>query len=123
MGIARSTHYDRPETAIDDTAIVQAIFVICDEFEFYGYRRVGAALRQQGLVVNSKKIRRLMRQHDLQPRVRRRFIATTDSNHDDPIFPNLAKDMVPAGSNQLWVSLSPQQFEDQHYRQTGKSAA
>jgi putative transposase len=121
MGIARSTHYDRPETAIDD--IVQAIFAICDEFEFYGYRRVGAALRQQGLVVNSKKIRRLMRQHDLQPRVRRRFIATTDSNHDDPIFPNLAKDMVPAGSNQLWVSLSPQQFEDQHYRQTGKSAA
>ena len=45
------------------------MFAICDEFEFYGYRRVGAALRQQGIVVNHKKIRRLMREHDLQPEV------------------------------------------------------
>lgn len=56
MGIARSTYYetyyDRPERAADDTAIVEAMFAICDAFEFYGYRRVGAALRQQGLVVN-----------------------------------------------------------------------
>jgi putative transposase len=27
---------------------------ICDEFESYGYRRVGAALRHQGIVVNGK---------------------------------------------------------------------
>ncbi len=80
------------------------MFAICDEFEFYGYRRVGAALRQQGLVINHKKIRRLMRQHDLHPKVRRRFVATTDSNHDGLIFPNLAKDIVPTGPNQLWVS-------------------
>ncbi|WP_353018261.1 IS3 family transposase [Mesorhizobium sp. M1374] len=30
--------------------------------ESYGFRRVGAALRQQGLIVNHKKIRRLMRE-------------------------------------------------------------
>jgi putative transposase len=77
MGIARSTYYDRPMKAADNTAIVEAMFAICDAFEFYGYRRVGAALRQQGFVVNHKKIRRLMREHDLQPRVRRRFVATT----------------------------------------------
>ena len=104
MGIARSTCYDRPERAADDTAIVEAIFAVCDEFECYGYRRVGAALRQQGLVVNAKKIRRLMREHGLQPKVRRRFVATTDSDHDSPIFPNLAKDVAPTGPNQLWVS-------------------
>lgn len=104
MGIARSTFYDRPEKPANDTAIVEAMFAICDEFEFYGYRRVGAALRQQGLVVNHKKIRRLMREHGLQPKVRKRFVATTDSNHDGPIFPNLAKDIVPTGPNQLWVS-------------------
>jgi putative transposase len=39
----------RPQKQADDTAIVEAMFAICDEFEFYGYRRVGAALRQQGL--------------------------------------------------------------------------
>ena len=54
-------------------------------------------------MVNHKKIRRLMREHDLQPRVKRRFVVTTDSNHDGPIFPNLALDFVPTGPNQLWV--------------------
>ena len=104
MGIARSTYYDRPQRAAEDTAIVEAMFAICDAFEFYGYRRVEAALRQQGLVVNHKKIRRLMREHSLQPRIRRRFVATTNSDHDGPIFPSLAKDLVPAEPNQLWVS-------------------
>ena len=103
MGLARSTFYDRPQRAADDTAIVEALFATCDEFETYGYRRAGAALRQQGFVVNHKKIRRLMRQHDLQPRIRRRFIATTNSDHDGPIFPNLAKDFVADGPDQLWV--------------------
>jgi putative transposase len=103
MGIARSTYYDRPQHPVDDTAIVEAMFEVCDDFESYGYRRVGAALRQQGLVVNHKKIRRLMRDHDLQPKMRRRFIATTDSSHGWPIYPNLARDLVPTGPNQLWV--------------------
>jgi hypothetical protein len=31
-------------------------------------------------------------------------VATTDSDHDGPIFQNLAKDVVPAGPNQLWVA-------------------
>ncbi|WP_371425248.1 IS3 family transposase [Tardiphaga sp.] len=91
MGMARSTFYDEPIRAADDTAIVSAMAGICDEFGHYGWRRVQAALRQQGVVVNHKKVRRLMREHDLQPRMRRRFTTTTDSDHDQPIFPNLAK--------------------------------
>jgi len=104
MGIARSTYYDQPETAVDDTALVETMGDISDSFEAYGYRRMQAALRQSGIVVNHKKVRRLMREHDLQPRIRRRFIATTDSNHELPIFPNLAKDVTLDGPNRLWVS-------------------
>ena len=103
MGLPRSTFYDAPAVKADDAEIVERIKAICDEFEAYGYRRVGAALRQQGLVVNSKKIRRLMREHGLQPKRRRRFVATTDGNHDSPIFADLARDFVPDGPNQLWV--------------------
>jgi len=77
---------------------------ISDEFEHYRWRRVQAALRQQGLLVNRKKIRRLMREHDLQPRTRRRFVATTDSDHDEPIFPNRVLGMIVDGPNQLWVA-------------------
>ena len=104
MGIARSTIYDEPLAACDDTAIVEAISRICEEFEQYGWRRVRAALRQQGMVVNHKKVRRLMREHELQPRMRRRYTTTTDSDHDQPIFPNLTNDMMLTGPDQLWVS-------------------
>jgi putative transposase len=104
MGLTRSTFYDAPVAQIDDAEIVARMVAICDEFEAYGYRRVGAALRHQGVVVNGKKIRRLMRAHDLQPRRRRRFVATTDSDHNGPIFPDRAKGKVVDGPNQLWVA-------------------
>jgi putative transposase len=104
MGLARSTYYDAPTRAADDTALVEAMAAVCDGFEVYGWRRVQAALRQQGWLVNHKKVRRLMREHDLQPRVRRRYVTTTDSDHDSPIFPNLARDIVPDGPDQLWVA-------------------
>jgi putative transposase len=104
MGLPRSTFYDAPVTPVDDDEIVARITAICDEFEAYGYRRVGAELRHQGVVVNGKKLRRLMREHDLQPRRRRRYTITTDSDHDSPIFPDRAKDIVVNGPNQLWVA-------------------
>ena len=104
MGLSRSTFYDVPATSVDETELVTRMQAICDEFEAYGYRRVGAALRHQGVVVNHKKLRRLMRENDLQPKRRRRYVATTDSDHDGPIFPDRARDMVVDGPNQLWVA-------------------
>jgi putative transposase len=104
MGLARSTFYDLPAQPSDEASIVAAIGAVCEEFVFYGYRRVGAALRQKGLIVNHKRIRRLMRQHGLQPSTSKRFAVTTNSNHEGPIFPNLAGDMILTGPNQLWAS-------------------
>ena len=104
MGIARSTFYDTADVRASDATVVAEMKAICDEFEAYGYRRVGAELRHRGMVVNAKKIRRLMREHELNPRQRRRFIATTDSNHNYPIFPDLANKMTLDGPNQLWVA-------------------
>ena len=104
MGIARSTFYDMPDAAADDATVVAQMKAICDEFETYGYRRVGAELRHRGIAVNAKKVRRLMRAHALNPKRRKRFIATTDSNHNYPIYPNLATNMTLDGPNQLWVA-------------------
>ena len=103
MGLPRSTYYDAPSIQVNDGEIVDRIRAICDEFETYGYRRVVAALRHQGIVANGKKVRRLMREYDLQPRRRKRFVATTDSGHNLAVFPNLARGLIPDGPNQLWV--------------------
>ena len=104
MGIARSTFYDAPKRAADDTALVDAMHAIKDEFEAYGWRRMQAALGQQGWVVNHKKLKRLMREHGLNAPRRRRYVVTTDSDHDQQIFPDKTKDMIADGPNKLWVA-------------------
>ena len=88
MGIARSTCYRASRGSADDTALVEAMHAIKDEFEAYGWRRMQAALRHRGWIVNHKKIKRLMREHAMHPPRRRRFVATMDSNHDEPVFPD-----------------------------------
>src|SRR5205823_1894003 len=104
MGLPRSTYYAATAMKADDREIVAAMTTICDEFESYGYRRVGAELRHRGMAINSKKVRRLMREYDLQPKRRRRFVTTTDSDHDGPIFPDLVRDRMVDGPNQVWVA-------------------
>ena len=78
----------KPATPADDTEIVARMRAICDEF---GRLRLPSRRRRvvpPGDRLNSKRVRRLMRVHDLQPRRRRRFVTTTDSAHDRPIFPD-----------------------------------
>ena len=58
MGLTRSTFYDASPATLPDDGILARIGTICNEFECYGYRRIGAALRHQGVVVNGKKLRR-----------------------------------------------------------------
>ena len=81
-----------------------ACIALRDEFPFYGYRRVTAQLQAEGTRVNRKRIARLMRLHSMQVRPRQRYVATTGSDHESPIFPNLAKELTPAGPDQLWVA-------------------
>jgi putative transposase len=105
MGLARSTYYDEPAgMAVEEARLIERLNEICAEWPRYGYRRVTAQLHAEGIIVNHKKVMRLMREHGLTVRPRRRFVATTDSNHDGPIFPNLAKDVEPTGPNELWVA-------------------
>jgi putative transposase len=105
MGLARSTYYDEPKSmSAEEAGLVARITEICAEWPRYGYRRVTAQLRDEKVVINHKKVMRLMKQNGLTVRPRRRFVVTTDGDHDGPIFANLAKDVSPTGPNQLWVA-------------------
>jgi putative transposase len=105
MGLARSTFYDEPEPQlVEEVQLVERMREVCAEWPAYGYRRVTAELHGEGRLVNHKKVMRLMKENGLTVRSRRRFVMTTDSNHDGPIFPNLAESIVPTDLNQLWVA-------------------
>ena len=63
---------------------------IAVEWPCYGWRRVHAELWRRGWVVNHKPVRRIMREDNLLCLRRRKFaVATTDSKHDRPVYPNL----------------------------------
>jgi transposase InsO family protein len=70
----------------------------------YGYRPMTAELQRRGLAVNHKRVLRLMREEQLLCRPRRGFVVTTNSAHWLPVFPNLARDLVPTSMDQLWVA-------------------
>ena len=74
------------------------------EWPAYGYRRITAELRQRGFEVNHKRVLRMMREDNLLCIRRRAFVLTTDSRHNLPVYPNLARGLTPTATNQLWVA-------------------
>ena len=101
MGMARSSYYATPAERAEDPTLAE-VREIAEAFSAYGYRRIGAELRHRGHVVNSKRIRRLMKENALNPWRRPRFARTTDSDHHGPIFPFVAKDFEVHEPDQLW---------------------
>jgi putative transposase len=70
----------------------------------YGYRRITFELQHRGFDVNHKRVLRMMRQDNLLCVRRRAFVVTTDSRHNLPVYPNLAREITPTAINQLWVA-------------------
>lgn len=110
MNLAPSSYYYRPLTDLQaqeqrDALLRDHIERLQQDFPGYGYRRLGQQLRREGIVVNDKKIRRVQRKYQLFPIRWRSFkIATTDSNHNHKVYPNLLADKILTGLNQAWVA-------------------
>jgi putative transposase len=95
----KSRPADEPDLALRDE--MQRIAL---EFPCYGSRRIAAELQRRGQKVNRKRVQRLMREDNLLCLRKRRFVITTDSNHDLPVYPNLASRLVLTGLDQLWLA-------------------
>lgn len=109
IGLPVSTYYYHPKVDVKQKAILDCdlrdrIESIQVEFPGYGYRRIKAHMAREGLVINWKRIRRVMREYGLLAEVKRAYVATTDSNHDLPIYPNLLRGREVNGPNEVWVA-------------------
>jgi transposase InsO family protein len=107
-GVSRAGYYRRWQASAprqEETAIRDAIQRVVLANRRYGYRRIAAQLRRDGLVANHKRVLRLMRQDNLLCLRKRPFVpVTTDSRHAWRVVPNLARGLVPTGLDQLWVA-------------------
>ena len=106
--ISRSSFYrldpERQPSTDRDMELRDAIQRIALEWPCYGRPRITQELRRQGWTVNPKRVYRLMREDNLLCVRRRKFVVTTDSNHGRRIYPNLARELVRSGVNQLWIA-------------------
>jgi putative transposase len=108
LSVARATYYRHllggPLTD-PDVELRDRIQKLALEWSSYGYRRMTAELKRQGLKANHKRVLRILREDNLLCLRRQRFkIGTTDSNHGLTVYPNLAREMVLIACDQLWVA-------------------
>jgi putative transposase len=95
----------RPDSGPNlEIQIREEIQNIVIEFPGYGYRRVTIELQNRDYLVKEKIVRKCMKEDNLLC-VKRRFrLQTTDSNHGEKIYQNLARDLKVTGINHLWVA-------------------
>ena len=85
-----------------DMDLRDAIQRIALQWPSYGRPRITAELRRRGWTVNPKRVHRILREDNLLCVRKRKFVVTTDSNHGRKVYPNLARQMLLTGVDQLW---------------------
>jgi transposase InsO family protein len=103
--LARLSHIAQRRHLGDEALLVHISAVYAESRGAYGWPRIWRQLRRQGIRVGKLRVQRLMQQHGIQARGKRRFrVSTTDSRHDLPIAPNLLdRNFSVAAPNQAWV--------------------
>jgi len=111
MEVSRSGYYARQsrepsDRAQDDAALASEISRVFEASRgTYGSPRVHAEIKEQGRRVSRKRVERKMRRMGLRARRKPRFRRTTDSNHHEPVAPNLvAREFQSDEPDRVWVA-------------------
>jgi len=112
LGVTRSSYYawrsGRESTRkVENRKLTGQITEVFEaKRKRYGSPRITQELRRQGHRCNHKRVERLMRQAQLKARSGRpRKVRTTDSNHAEPIAPNLLLGRpAPSKTDEVWVA-------------------
>jgi transposase InsO family protein len=103
--LARRRETARRRHLSEEALLVQIRAVYAENRGAYGWPRVWRELRERGLRVGKQRVQRLMQQHGIRGRGKRRFrVMTTDSRHELPIAPNLLdRNFTVSAPNQVWT--------------------
>jgi transposase InsO family protein len=103
LDLPRSSYYYQPHPR-DDEALKVALQRVGEEWPTYGYRRLTVQVRREDkIVVNTKRVRRLAKLMHLGRKHRRKKRRTTNSQHPFPRYPNLVQDLEIVRPDQVWV--------------------
>jgi len=99
MGISRSSLYYRPKLPEKDAVLRERILETLETHPAYGYRRIAVHLGENG-----KRIHRVMRNHGIRPKKRRKGRKQPKRTHPGhAVFPNVAGTMSPVTHDAIWA--------------------
>lgn len=111
LRVSPGGYYDwrgRPASAKTErrAALVVSIKAVHVEVKArYGSPRIHAELAARGTPCCVNTVARLMREHGIAAKTRRKFRCTTDSNHDRPVAANVVdRDFEPTAVNRTWTA-------------------
>lgn len=90
----------------EDQRILDALIDSLDNsFGTYGVKRLTDDLKDQGEVINHKRVARIKRENGLYPKQSRAYVTTTDSNHSKAVADNVLNRKFKVNRpNKVWVS-------------------
>ena len=109
MGLSSSSFYYRPkversERERQDADLRGHVERVQTEHPRSGYRTMLHYLDRSGVRVGERKLRRIMKKYDLQARIKRAFVVTTDSKHGHRVYPNLLPGRTVMGLDEVWTA-------------------
>lgn len=109
MNLAESTYYADPKISRKtrdemDADIRGKVEQIRVQFPRTGYRMLLRHLKRSGVAIGETKLRRIIERFELQFKHKKKFVVTTNSNHDHEVYPNLIEEMTIDGPNQVWTA-------------------
>lgn len=113
FGVSKGGYYDwrgraarRDERDVYDQKLVRTIEAIhLGSKKKYGSPNVADRLQGLGFDVSESTVARRMKKHGIRSKLKRKFKATTDSDHKLPVAPNLLmQDFTAYRPDQIWMS-------------------
>ena len=102
LELPRSSYYARPTSQMPDPRLVTAIEQVLMRWPTYGYRRVRAQLRREGVEASERQVRTVLRQLGVTRQVGR--VRTTDSSQPHQRYPNRLRELTVTELDQVWVA-------------------
>src|SRR5205807_978582 len=111
LGVSKSGYFawrdgrESPRRSQDRALSVHIQAIHTRSRQTYGSPRIHHELKTNGVAVGKKRVERLMKSAGIAVLPHRRFVTTTDSNHNQPVAPNLIEqDFTADAPNQRWVT-------------------
>ena len=108
LNVSRSGYYSAKLRSGSSVICAAAVYLKAEfaaSGRSYGSRRLVTAMQARQIFIGRYKVRRLMREANIKPVWKRKFVSTTDSKHNLPVAEHLLnRQFNPSEPNQAWTS-------------------